>query len=187
MASIAHGVSDLGIEALSVPVPREEPRWYAIQTRPRHEKKAVAQLLEKQVETFLPLVSEVHRWSDRRKTLQLPLFPGYAFVRLASTGENCLQVLRTSGVLGFVGVRGKGLPIPDKQVENIRTLLRHDLPCALYPFLRAGQKVRVCGGALNGIEGILVALNADRSLVISIDLIQRSVVIRIKGFNVQPI
>jgi transcription antitermination factor NusG len=95
--------------------------------------------------------------------------------------------MRTSGVLGFVGVRGTGLPIPDKQVENIRTLLRHDLPCALYPFLRVGQKVRVYGGALNGIEGILVAVNADRSLVISIELIQRSVVIRIKDYNVQPI
>jgi transcription antitermination factor NusG len=87
--------------------------------------------------------------------------------------------------MGFVGIRGVSLPIPDKEIEDIRTLLTQNGTCALYPFLRVGQRVRIRGGCLDGVDGILVAKNSDRSLVVSIDLIQRSVAVRIDGYDVE--
>ena len=163
----------------------EELCWYALRTQPRHEKKVATQLQQKSVTMFLPLVTEVHRWSDRTKTLRLPLFPGYVFVRMVATPEVRLLVLRTAGAIGFVGAGGNGTPIPDKQIEAVETILAHNVPCALYPFLRVGQRVRIHGGCLEGLEGILVARNADRSLVISLETIQQSLAIRIDGYDVE--
>ena len=164
---------------------REEPRWYALQTYPRHEKKVATQLQQKEVTTFLPLVSQVHRWSDRRKTIQAPLFPGYVFVRVITAAENRLQVLRTAGIVSFVGNSGNGLPIPDKQIEDIQKVLAHKVPCVLYPYLRVGQRVRIHGGCLEGLEGILVACNSDRSVVVSVQAIHQSLAIRIDGYDVE--
>jgi transcription antitermination factor NusG len=176
--------------ALAVPLPAAvvaKPRWYAIHTRARHEKKVTTQLQDKGVTTFLPLVAQRHRWSDRNKTIQLALFSCYTFVRLEACSGKRLAVLHTPGVLGFVGIRGVGLPIPDMEIENIQTLLANNVTCALYPFLRMGQRVRIRGGCLDGVEGILAAKNSDRSLVVSIELIQRSVALRIDGYDVEPV
>jgi len=176
--------------SLAVPVPAAavaEPRWYAIHTRARHEKKVTTQLQDKGVTTFLPLIAQSHRWSDRHRTIQLALFSCYTFVRLESCPEKRLAVLQTPGVVGFVGIRGVGLPIPDKEIEDIQTLFAHNLTCALYPFIRMGQRVRIRGGCLDRVEGILVAKNSDRSLVVSIELIQRSVAVRIDGYDVEPV
>jgi len=163
----------------------EELCWYALRTQPRHEKRVAAHIQRKGVTIFLPLVAEVHRWSDRRKTLQVPLFPGYVFVRVAATSEVRLVVLRTTGAIGFIGLGGCGIPIPEKQIEDIQKLLAHDVSCVLYPFLRVGQRVRIHGGCLDGLEGILVARNSDRSLIISLDTIQQSLAIRIEGYDVE--
>ena len=165
----------------------EEFFWYAVHTRARHEKKVAAQLNEKEVITFLPLLAATHRWSDRQKVVELPLFPGYLFVRIVPSGYTRLQVLQTFSVVGFVEAQGKGLSIPDKQIEDLQTLLAKKVPCALYPFLREGQRVRIRGGCLDGIEGILVVCDSDRSLVLSVDRISRSVVIRITGYDVEAI
>jgi hypothetical protein len=101
--------------------------------------------------------------------------------------EERLAVLQTPGLVGFVGIRGLGLPIPDKEIEDIQTLLAQSITCALYPFIRMGQRIRIRGGCLDGVEGILVAKNSDRSLVVSIELIQRSVAVRIDGYDVETI
>jgi len=162
-------------------------RWYALYTRARHEKKVTTELQEKGVTAFLPLISERRRWSDRNKTVQLALFPCYTFVRLNPCPEQRLAVLKTSGVLSFVGIRGVGLAIPDKEIEDIQTLLAHHFTCTPYPFLKTGQRVRIRGGFLEGVEGILVAKNSDCSLVISLELIQRSVAVRIEGFDVETV
>jgi transcription antitermination factor NusG len=144
-------------------------------------------LQDKGVTTFLPQVTQVHRWSDRRMLVQLPLFPCYAFVHVARSVEIRHAVLQTSGLIGFVGIRGVGIPIPDKEIEDIQTLLAHNVTCAFYPFLRVGQRVRIRGGCLEGVEGILLAKNSDRSLVVSVELIQRSVAVRIDGYDVEPV
>lgn len=169
------------------PMEPDKPSWYAVYTRSRHEKKVAAQLSEKGILTFLPLVTETHRWSDRRKVVELPLFPGYTFLHTHLTPHQRLRVLETPSIVGFVGVKGIGIPIPDKQVEDLRTLVAHKLPCMLLPFLREGQRVRVRGGCLDGLEGILVGVNSDRSLVISVEPIHRSVAIKVEGYDVEPI
>jgi transcription antitermination factor NusG len=160
--------------------------WFAVQTRSRHEKLVACRLEGEGVDTFLPLLTQVHRWSDRRKTVQVPLFAGYAFVRVPIRPEIRLKVLQTDGVLSFVGVRGVGTPIPDDQIDGIRKLLASDIACTEYPFLKVGQRVRIRGGALDGITGILASRSGGRSLVISVEPIERSLAISIEGYDVEP-
>jgi transcription antitermination factor NusG len=165
----------------------EESIWYAIQTRPRHEKWIAGQLLQKKVFTFLPLLQQIHQWSDRRSKVDVPMFSCYAFVRIVQTTEERLKILRTPGVLGFVGSEREGTPIPTEQIENLRIALREKIPCAVHPFIRVGQRVRVRGGSLNGIEGILLRQGKDQSLIVSVELLQRSVAIRVEGYEVESV
>jgi transcription antitermination factor NusG len=160
-------------------------QWYAIQTRPRHEKKVTAELKEKRIDSYLPLLNQVHRWSDRRKVVQVPLFPGYVFVRAQLDPEVRVAVLRSWGALAFVGPQREPLPIQDSQIEDIRTLLLTKIALTPFPFLKIGQRVRVRGGALDGLEGILVT-NGARRLVISVTSIQRSLSITIEGYDIEP-
>lgn len=167
--------------------PMYQPQWYAIRTRSRHEKMVSDQLEKQGIENFLPLVKRSRKWSDRVKEVELPLFAGYNFVRVCfSTGER-LQVLKTHGVAGFVGINGCGSAIPENQIEDIRTLLTSKVAFEEQPFLKVGQRVRIRGGALDGMEGILSAHNDDRSLVISLEPIERSLSVRIQGYTVEPV
>jgi transcription antitermination factor NusG len=161
--------------------------WYAVHTRARHERVVVQRLREQGVTTFLPLVTEVHRWTDRQKSVELPLFGCYVFVKLPPTGEDRLRVLRIDSVFRFVGARGVGTPIPDAQIDAVRTLIGQQIPWSAHPFLQIGQRVRVRGGALDGVEGILLSRNDDDTLVVSIDAIQRSLAVRIQGYDVEPV
>jgi transcription antitermination factor NusG len=162
----------------------EESNWYAIHTKPRHEKWIAGQLQQKEVFTFLPLLQQIHRWSDRRSKVEVPMFSCYAFVRIDQTAEERLKILRTPGVLGFVGSEREGTPIPREQIENLQMALREKIPCAVHPFIRVGQRVRVRGGSLDGMEGILLRQGKDESLIVSVELLQRSVAIRVNGYNV---
>ena len=162
-----------------------EMAWFAVQTKPRHEKRVAAGLEEKGVLVFLPLFSAVHQWSDRRRLVELPLFTNYVFVRIGAEREVRIPVLRTSGVVGFVGMRGLGIPIPDEQIHAVRTILRERVSVTPYPFLNVGQRVRIRGGSLDGIEGFLLAVNCDSSLIVSVHGIQRSLAIRIAGYRVE--
>jgi transcription antitermination factor NusG len=161
--------------------------WYAVHTRARHERTVAHRLRDQGVNTFLPLVTEVHRWSDRRKSVELPLFGCYVFVKLPPTGEDRLRVLRIDGVLKFVGTRGVGTPIAETQIDAVRTLIGQQVPWSSHPFLQIGQRVRVRGGALDGVEGILLSRNDDNTLVVSIDAIQRSLAVRIQGYDLEPV
>lgn len=165
----------------------EQLSWYAIQTRCRFERKVATQLQLKAIETFLPLVKQVHRWSDRRQIIEQPLFPGYGFVRLADSPAQRLRVLQTAGVHGFVMANGFPIPIPQQQIEDVRRLVADEIACHTYPFLKVGQRVRIRGGCLDGLEGILISENKDHSLVISIDSIERSLAIRIDGYDVEAV
>ena len=174
----------------SSPVPVTEldrSHCYAVQTRARHEKVVSERLHEQGVTTFLPMISEVHRWSDRRKKVELPLFSCYVFVRMVPRNEERVRVHRVNGVFGIVGVRGEGIPIPDEQIQAVRTLVSEKLPWSFHPFLKIGQRVRIRGGSMDGVEGVLVARNGDRTLVVSIDAIQRSLAVRIEGYDVEAV
>ncbi|MBZ5516204.1 MAG: UpxY family transcription antiterminator [Acidobacteriia bacterium] len=165
----------------------ETLRWYAIHTRSRYEKRVAAQLRERQIRSFLPLIAETHRWSDRKKVVEQPLFPGYVFTQIADLSDTRLSILKTVGVAGFVGTKGKGTPIPDKEIENVQSILASSSRFTVHPFLRVGQRVRIRGGCLDGVEGILLAKNVDRSVVVSIELIQRSVAVRVEGFDIERV
>ncbi len=161
--------------------------WYAVQTRSRHEKVVAQRIQERGLTAFLPLITEVHRWSDRKKTVELPLFGNYVFVKLSSSVEQRLKVLQIDGVARLVGVHGEGTPIPDEQIEAVQKLLKNELPWHTYPFLRIGQRVRIRSGALSGVEGILVSRNGDSTLVVSVDAIQRSLAVSIEGYDVEAV
>jgi transcription antitermination factor NusG len=161
--------------------------WYAVHTRARHEKLVAERLEEFGFTTFLPLVRETRRWSDRKKVVEFPLFGCYVFVHFTPTNQKRLRVCQTDGVLQIVGVKGQGIAIPDEQIESVRTLLNGDLAWSNHPFLKIGQRVRICGGALQGVEGVLLSRNGDRTLIISIDAIQRSLAVSVEGYRVEPI
>jgi len=168
------------------PVPLiNEENWYALHCRPRHEKIVTQSLIERGVETFLPTVTEIHRWSDRKKSVQLPLFSCYVFAKFAPNRTDRLRVLRVGGVLALVGNHGEGAPIPDEQIDAVRALVEGDVPWSPYPFLKIGQRVRIRGGALEGLEGILVSRNGNHTLVISVDAIQRSLAVRVEGYEIE--
>jgi len=160
--------------------------WFAIQTKPRHEKKVAFKLEEKDIEVFLPLYTSLNQWSDRRQEVQLPLFPNYVFVRIGATQGQRTAVLQTDGVRSFVGMRGKGVCIPDDEVEAIQKILDEKVSFTNHPFLNIGQKVRIRGGSLDGVCGTVMA-NNPRNLIVSIECIQRSLTISIDGYGVDPV
>jgi transcription antitermination factor NusG len=179
-------VSSLALDFSQALPQVETESWYGLQTRPRHEKIVAQRLEERGVTAFLPLVSEVHRWSDRKKTVQVPLFSCYVFAKFIPNRSDRLRVLRVDGVFGLVGAKGEGTAIPDEQIDAVRSLVEAELPWSAHPFLKIGQLVRIRSGVLDGLEGILVSRNGDRSLVISIDAIQRSLSVRVEGYEVEP-
>ena len=161
--------------------------WYAVRTRSRHEKVVERQLQGQGIDVFCPVISQIRQWSDRRKLVESPLFPGYAFVRIAPSPEEKVRVLRTIGVVELVGPQRQGNPIPTEQIESVRVLVASKIPFTKHGFLKAGQRVRVRGGSLDGVEGILVTQKGSQDLVISVEIIERSLSIRIEGYQVEPL
>jgi len=147
-------------------VNQEPANWYAVQTRARNEKVISERFREQGLTTFLPLVTEVRRWSDRKKKEELPLFSCYVFVKLvAGNNEERMRVYRTNGVFRIVSMRGEAIPIPDEQIEALRTVVTQQVPWTEHPFLKIGQRVRIRGGSLEGVEGVLLSRNGDRTLI----------------------
>lgn len=168
-------------------VREESLLWYAVQTAPRHEKRVSAELTAKEIECFLPTITRDSQWTDRRKTIVEPLFAGYVFVRLALASPTRIVLLRTGGVVGMVGIRGAGTPIPDEEINAIQRVLEAGAKFAPHPYLEVGQRVRIRGGALDGLEGILQAMKGDHSLIVSVELIHRSIAVTISGYHVFPV
>jgi transcription elongation factor/antiterminator RfaH len=159
--------------------------WYAVYTKSRHEKTVADKLMEKEVETFLPLIETVRRWKDRRKRIQVPLFSGYVFVKITLTER--LRVLSTPGIVRIVGFTEQPTPIPEEQILAIKKLVAHEIKADPYPYLQIGRKVEVTGGPLQGVQGILVRKKGQCRLVISVDLIQQSVALEINAEDVRPL
>jgi transcription antitermination factor NusG len=157
-------------------------RWVAIQIRYRFEKKVAVQLSQKNLEVYLPLRTEHHSWSDRDKAITIPLFPGYAFVHVDQTREAWQGVLQTAGLLGFVSFGGVVAAVPAKQIEDLQLLLQQKVRFSLHPFVDVGQRVRIRGGCLHGLEGMLTQKDRGK-LVVSIGAIQRSLSIELQGYE----
>ena len=163
----------------------EQPNWYAIQTRSRHEKVVRDQLAAKSITHLLPLWRKRSVWKDRVKHVEVPLFSGYLFGYFAL--QDKIAVLETVGVARLVGINGKPLPIPEEQIAAVRTLMEHRLPCSPHPYLVEGMRVRIKSGLLAGTEGILIQKKQRHRLVINVDVIQQAMTIEVDSAAIEPL
>jgi transcription antitermination factor NusG len=161
------------------------PPWFAVVIKPHHEQTVRQALLEKGLESFAPTYTAVQRWSDRLQRLQLPLFPGYVFCRFAR--NNRVPVLRTPGVRSIVSFGSEMMPVPEQEIERIRWMVSAAPAVEPWPFLRAGQRVRVQHGPLAGIEGILAEVRNTTRLVVSLEMLQRSVAVQLNRDEIRPL
>ncbi|HZU22608.1 MAG TPA: UpxY family transcription antiterminator [Terriglobales bacterium] len=164
----------------------EPSQWYAIHVRARHEKKVADELRGRGIEVLLPLQAQKTRWSDRWKVIEKPLFPCYVFLNAPLVREVRLSVLRLYGALSIVGTHSGPLPIPQREIEAVRRVLAQELTVSSHPYCSVGQRIRVRGGALDGLEGILTEADGEKRMVLSIQTVQRSVSVSINGYEIEP-
>jgi transcription antitermination factor NusG len=163
----------------------EQPYWYALHTRSRHEKVVRDQLTAKGITNLLPLWRKRSAWKDRMKMVDVPLFSGYIFGHFPL--KQRIDVLQTVGVVRIVGLNGQPIPVPEEQIQAVQTMVAHQMHYDPHPFLREGMRVLVIRGVLKGAEGILMAKKQHYRLVISVDLIQKSVAVDIDSADVEPL
>jgi transcription antitermination factor NusG len=160
-------------------------RWYALRVKSRAEKVVAMMARNRGFEEFLPVYQSRHQWSDRKKTVELPLFPGYVFCRLAP--ERRLPLLTIPGVLHLVGIGKAPAPIEEAEINAIRMAVDSGLCAEPWPFLEIGQRVVLDGGPLAGLEGILIEARKQQRLVVSVTLLKRSVAVGIERHWVRPL
>jgi len=151
--------------------------WFAVTAKPRHEKAVAANLRNKGLESFLPLYQARRQWSDRTRAVDLPLFPGYVFCRFVYSSR--LGVLSTPGVMSVVSFSNGPAPIADQEISRIQAIQSSGLPAQPWPYLNAGQRVRIEKGTLAGLEGVLLREKDSLRVVVSIDLLRRAVAVEI--------
>jgi transcription antitermination factor NusG len=184
----------MSVSAVQILDPRERAisltdsvqlRWYAAYTCANHEKRVRDQLEQRSVESFLPVYETVRRWKDRRMQLQLPLFPGYVFVRMALVDR--LRVLQVPSVVRLVGFDGHLSALPDEEIEGLKKGLAGGVLAEPHPFLCAGRRVRVKAGPLAGVEGIVIRRKNRLRLVISLELIQRAAMVEVDAADLESL
>jgi transcription antitermination factor NusG len=151
--------------------------WFALQVRTRQEASVAQQLNGQGYERFLPLYKLRKRWSDRIKEVNTPLFPGYLFCRF--NPQDRLPILKTPGVIQIVGFNNGPTAVDEAEIRSIQTLVTAGVPHQPWPFLAAGDRVRIESGPLLGLEGILIDVKRSHRLVLSVTLLQRSVAVEI--------
>ena len=158
--------------------------WYALYTRPRHEKQVLQELSNYRIEAYLPTHKIRRRWSDRYKIVQEPLFKNYLFVRIDS--DHYRKALKPYGAVSFVTVEGEPAIIPDEEIEAVKILVTTEIPHNPYPYLKAGRKIRVKYGPLEGCEGVLVRKRGLARLVVTVHLLQRSIEAELDAAWIEP-
>lgn len=175
-----------GAPPASLPDAQSAPKWFAVYTTPRHEKRVDQHLSMREIEHYLPLYRTQRKWSDgSRVTLDLPLFPGYIFVRIDRTQR--VRVLEVPGVVAVVGgAGGRPASLPEADIEALRSglPLRHAEP---HPLLRVGQRARICSGAFAGMEGIVVRKKNSFRVVLTLDTIMQSFAVEVDGKELEPL
>lgn len=162
-----------------------EQHWYAGCTASRHEKRVAEQLQERGVQHFLPLYETIHRWQNGRHRVQLPLFPGYVFVRLALRDR--LQAMQIPGFVRLVGFSSTPAPLPDAEIDALQQAFVLGVQAQPYPYLTAGRKVEIVRGPLQGISGVLLRRHGPCRVVLSVELILRSIVVEVNADDVTPV
>ena len=162
-----------------------EPLWYALKTRSRHEKRVRDQLLDRKITTFLPVHECWRQWKDRKKKVELPLFPGYCFARFPLIER--LRVLNVLGVADLVSINGHPEPVRDEEIDAIQRLLATKLQFDPHPFLEEGMDVEVVRGPLAGIRGKLLRKDRVTRLVLAVTLVRQAAVVEIHPADVVPL
>jgi transcriptional antiterminator NusG len=164
-----------------------DSRWFAVWTRSRHEKVVAATLHQSGIRHYLPMRSELRKWSDRKQIVETPLFSGYLFVNINPLTNSRQQVLKVPGVGALVGNQMGPLPIPDRQIEDIRKVLTAGVEYSVQPLLKEGDRVRVRQGALAGVEGTLIRKSSASRLLVSIEMIRQSLSVSILRSDIEPV
>lgn len=159
--------------------------WYAVRVRSNYERVTAAHLRERGYEEFSPSYQVQRRWSDRTKTIEQFLFPGYVFARL--NPHDRLLAVTAPGVVGLVSFGKTPAPIPNQEIEHVRTMVRSGLLMKPWPYLKVGQRVLIERGPLAGVEGILQQVKAKFRLAVSISLLHRSVSAEVDRTWVRPV
>ena len=162
-----------------------EPAWYAAYTCANHERRVAKQFGNRGLEYFLPQYEAVHKWQDRRVRLQLPLFPGYVFVRMALCDR--LRALQVTSVVRLVGFGDEPTALDSKEIETLRNGLQHCGHAQPHPYLAIGKRVRIGYGPLTGLEGTLLRRKSRWRLLVSIELIGRAIVVDVDSGDVLPL
>lgn len=165
-------------------VSKEIMSWFAVYTASNHEKRVVQHLQAKTIETFLPVYSVTKRWKNRTTVkLELPLFAGYVFARIDPAER--IRVIEVPMVYSIVGTRGEPTRVPDIDIARLRIALqgRQAHP---FPYIKVGNRVRVRSGPLVGLEGIIVRTHGGLNVVLSVDMIQKSIAVHVEADELEP-
>lgn len=166
----------------------QEIYWYAVHVRSRHEFKVFDYLNKSGIEAFLPIVERLSKWKDRKKLIDFPLFPGYLFVHIHKVYDNMLSVLKSPGVVRFLGIiPGEPQPVPEEQIISLMKLVESKKQIDPYPYLKEGEMVRVTNGPLKGIEGMLIEKRGQHMLVLSVDVLQQGAAVKIAASDVEKV
>lgn len=185
MTAISRTAPGLTRRSDSTPEGKVTPLWYAVYTHARHEKRVAEELTSKAVENYLPLYQSIHQWKNGRHVVYMPLFPGYVFVRIRL--RDCLSVLQVRGVVDLVGFNGKPVALADDEVTNLVRALESGRLAEPHPFISRGRNVRITAGPLVGLRGIVMRTRGRAHVVLSLDLIRRSVRVEIHSTELEPL
>ncbi len=168
------------IPAAAIPQP-----WFAVRVKPNFENVAAASLEARGFEHFLPTFKKKRQWTDRVKTSDFPLFPGYLFCRFDA--HHRTPVLASPGVIGIVACGAQLAPVSDEEIQSLRRVVIQNVPAEPSPFIGAGHRVRVMHGVLTGIEGVILEQRSKCRLIVQISLLQRGVSVEIDPDWVEPV
>lgn len=165
-----------------------ELHWYVVHVRSRHEFSVTERLVKSGIDAFLPTVERLSRWKDRTKLIAFPLFPGYLFVNIPTSNAIKLTVLKTAGVVRFIGLTpGDPEPVPAEQILSLQILVESKEAIDPYPYLREGNRVKIKSGPLSGVEGMLIERKGIHHLVLAVDILQQGVSIQIEASSVEAL
>jgi len=161
-------------------------KWYAVYTRPKHEKKINTLFLEKGIESFLPIQKELRQWKDRKKWIEKVMFNSYIFVKIYE--HEFFEVLKHQGVVKFISINKKPCQIPDQQIELIKNLInnKYEIITETYNF-NIGDNVEIINGVLNGVKGKLLDYKGKKKFVLTVEILKSCLLIEIDGLNLKLI
>ncbi len=164
---------------------KSNPRWYALRTRSRYEKQVCDWLIKRGVERLLPALGRISQWKDRKRVIELPLFPGYCFAKFL--WRDRLSVLEIPGVVQIVGSSSSPEPIQDEEIDALKKLMISTLSYDAHPYLQEGLAVQIIRGPLEGVKGILLRKEKQYRLVIAVHLIGQAAAVEIDAADAAPI